>query len=86
MPASEKPTHERTHCTAANSGLFRNCWSGVQLIEQSLSLLQIARVKPFGKPTVDRSEKLPSSRLPWSRQSRAMLIRYDCSLWDRVSI
>ncbi len=29
-----------------------------QLIEQRLSLLQIARIKPFGEPAVDRSDKL----------------------------
>jgi hypothetical protein len=32
--------------------------AGIQLIEQRLSFLQIARVKPFRKPAVDRSEKL----------------------------
>src|SRR6516165_8528238 len=31
-----------------------------QLIEQLLSLFQIARVEPFGKPAVDRSEQLAS--------------------------
>ena len=30
---------------------------GAQLIEQRLSLLQIERIKPFGEPAVDRSEK-----------------------------
>ena len=30
----------------------------LQLIEQSLSLLQIARIEPLGKPAVDRSEKI----------------------------
>ena len=34
--------------------------SSGQLVEQRLSLLQIARVKPFGEPAVDRSEKLAS--------------------------
>ena len=28
-----------------------------QLVEQRLSVLQILRVKPFGEPTVDRSEQ-----------------------------
>jgi hypothetical protein len=31
-----------------------------QSVEQRLSLFQIARVKPFGEPAVDRSEKLAS--------------------------
>ena len=34
--------------------------SGGQLVEQRSSFFQIARVKPFGEPTVDRSEKLAS--------------------------
>ena len=29
-----------------------------QLIEQCFGLLQIARVKPFGKPAVDRREQI----------------------------
>jgi hypothetical protein len=32
--------------------------SGAQLIEQSLCVLQIRCVEAFGKPAVDRSEKL----------------------------
>ena len=36
---------------------FRNWLSGMQLIEQCLRLLQIARVEPFRKPTVDRSQQ-----------------------------
>ena len=32
----------------------------LQLIEQSLSLFQIERVKAFGEPAVDRSEKIAS--------------------------
>jgi len=32
--------------------------SGVQLVEQGLGLLQIARIEAFGKPAVDRSEKI----------------------------
>ena len=53
--------------------------SGAQLTEQSLGLLQIARVKPFGEPAVDRSEKLatlislaliaPEPRLPIAARS-----------------
>jgi hypothetical protein len=31
-----------------------------QLVEQNLGLFQVERVKPFGKPAVDRSEKLAS--------------------------
>ena len=31
-----------------------------QLVEQSLSLLQIERVEAFGKPAVDRGEKIAS--------------------------
>jgi hypothetical protein len=38
------------------AGAFSSC----QLIEQRLSLLQIARVMAFCEPTVDRSEKLAS--------------------------
>ena len=34
--------------------------SDVQLIEQCLSLLQVARVEAFGKPAVDRSEQVAS--------------------------
>ena len=37
---------------------FRNLLSGLQLIEQSLGLLQITRVEPFSEPAVDRSEKI----------------------------
>src|ERR1019366_3268771 len=37
---------------------FRKPLSGVQLVEQRLSLLQIERVKTFGEPAVDRSEKI----------------------------
>jgi hypothetical protein len=36
---------------------FRNWLSGVQLIEQRLRLLQIARVEPLGEPAVNRSEQ-----------------------------
>ena len=37
----------------------------LQLVEQSLGLLEIERVEAFGKPAVGRSEKLAgSSRLP----------------------
>ena len=36
---------------------FRNWLSGVQLLQQRLRLLQIARVEPFGEPAVDRSEQ-----------------------------
>ena len=31
-----------------------------QLVEQNLGLFQVERVKPFGEPAVDRSEKLAS--------------------------
>ena len=31
--------------------------SGMQLVEQRLSLLQIERVETFGEPAIDRSEK-----------------------------
>ena len=31
-----------------------------QLVEQNLGLFQVERVKPFGNPAVDRSEKLAS--------------------------
>jgi hypothetical protein len=37
---------------------FRNRLSDVQLIEQSLGLFQIARVKPFREPAVYRSEEI----------------------------
>jgi len=45
-------------CAATKSGRFRNCLSGVQLVEQSLGLLQIERVEAFGEPAVDRSEEI----------------------------
>jgi len=35
-------------------------FSRSKFVEQALSLLQIARVKPFSKPAVHRSEKLAS--------------------------
>ena len=38
------------------SGDFLRC----QLLQQRLRVLQIARVKPFGKPPVDRSEQFTS--------------------------
>jgi hypothetical protein len=41
-------------CAATKSGRFRNWLSGVQLIEQRLSLLQIERVETLGEPAVDR--------------------------------
>ena len=31
-----------------------------QLVEQNLGLFQVERVKPFGKPAVDRSEQITS--------------------------
>ena len=37
---------------------FRNLLSGVQLVEQSLGLLQVERVKAFGEPAVDWSDKI----------------------------
>ena len=37
---------------------FRNWLSGMQLPEQLLSLFQIQRVKAFGEPAVNRSEKI----------------------------
>ena len=36
----------------------RSALSSGQLVEQRLRLLQIARVKPFGEPAVDRSEQI----------------------------
>ena len=36
---------------------FRNCSSGVQLVEQRLGLLQVERVEAFGEPAEDRSQK-----------------------------
>jgi len=33
-------------------------WSGAQLVEQHLGLLQIERVEAFGKPAIDRSENI----------------------------
>ena len=45
-------------CAATKSGQCRDCGSGIQLIEQPLSLLEIARVETFGKPAADRSEKI----------------------------
>jgi hypothetical protein len=47
-------------CAATKSGQFRDCGSGIQLIEQRLRFLQIERVEAFGKPAEDRSEKLAS--------------------------
>ena len=47
-------------CAATKSGQCRDCGSGIQLIKQRLRLLQIERVEPFGKPAVNRSEKLAS--------------------------
>jgi hypothetical protein len=47
-------------CAATESGQCRDCGSGIQLIEQRLRFLQIERVKPFGKPAVDWSEKIAS--------------------------
>jgi integrase len=46
----------------------------VQLLEQRLGLLQIERLEAFGEPAIDRSEQSAgaSSRLPWSRHSRAI--------------
>ena len=35
---------------------FENGLSCVQLVEQGLSLFQVARVEPFREPAVDRSE------------------------------
>jgi hypothetical protein len=32
--------------------------TGAELIKQRLRLLQIERVKAFGEPTIDRSEKI----------------------------
>ena len=37
---------------------FRNWLSGVQLVEQGLSLLQVDRVEAFGEPAVDRREEI----------------------------
>ena len=45
------------------AGVFRSCWSGVQLIEQSLGLLQIERVEAFGEPAVDRREQSAGLRV-----------------------
>jgi hypothetical protein len=42
------------------SGRFRNWLSGVQLVEQRLRLLQIARIEPLRKPPVNRSEQFAS--------------------------
>jgi hypothetical protein len=39
---------------------FRNWLSGVQLIEQRLCLLQIARVEAFSEPAVNRSKQFAS--------------------------
>jgi hypothetical protein len=44
--------------TAANSRPFSKLFSGVQLLEQRLRLLQIERVETFGEPAVDRSEQI----------------------------
>src|SRR5713101_2455139 len=48
--------------TACPQRPFRNWLSGVQLIEQRLRLLQIARVEPLRKPPVNRSQQF--ARLP----------------------
>ena len=49
--------------------------SSGQLVKQRLRLFQIERVKPFGEPAVDRSEKLAGLiPLALMRQSRAMLV------------
>jgi hypothetical protein len=69
---------------------FRNWLSGVQLIEQRLRLLQIARVEPFGEPAVTGAN---SSRacctLPWERQRRARLMAArnsnDLACWARAT-
>src|ERR1700726_829976 len=45
-------------CAATKSGRFRNSSSGVQLVKQSLCLLQIARVEAFGEPAVHRSKEI----------------------------
>ena len=37
--------------------------SDVQSIEQRLGLFQVERVEPFGKPAVDRSEKVAGARV-----------------------
>jgi hypothetical protein len=37
---------------------LRNSMSGAQLVEERLGLCQIERVKAFGEPAVDRSEKI----------------------------
>ena len=65
-PTADVPSHtsgaamgrQPNSCAAANSGPFRNCLSGVQLIEQRLGLLQIERVEAFGEPAVDRREQI----------------------------
>ena len=44
--------------------------SRVQLLEQRPGLLQIARVEAFGKPAIDRSEKLAGPQLLTSRTIR----------------
>jgi hypothetical protein len=38
----------------------QNSLSVVQLVEQGLSLFQVARVEAFGEPAVDRAEKIAS--------------------------
>ena len=55
---------ERRHCICSSEP-FQNWLSGVQFIEQNLSLFQIERVEAFGEPAVDRSEKVAGlMRLP----------------------
>ena len=39
-------------------GGHRNSFSGIQLVEQRLGLLQVERVEAFGEPAIDRSEKI----------------------------
>jgi len=58
-----------------------------QLLQQRLGLFQIARVKTFGEPAVDRSEKIASLMpiaLVEQPRSRGGRVRY-CSDSDRIA-
>ena len=70
--------HRTRTTTQTKSGLFvllNRPLLRHQLLQQRLRRLQIARVKPFSEPAVNRSEQFARLlHLPWSRQRRAMLI------------
>jgi hypothetical protein len=48
---------EETHALQKKSERFRNSVSGVQLVEQGFSLIELERIEAFGEPALDRSEK-----------------------------